>query len=313
MRFLRALVPIAAMMMLFGAGDCRVGPPSPKPTPTTTPTPTPQPTPVTTCILAGEPSTPAPDQTNTLGAQVNAAMLALRPDCSVGGTCLLGDTTQQEWQAAVVGKLREMGYCAGQHTATTDEIAVAILPTDSWQGFHVFVGDDSGGPVPPGGARRTLKWSPAAFAGSWLPPGTGPLPTPAPTPAGDGCGDPAPPPAYRIGVKVHKANCANLDSTIQVKGAAYCAAVGFADGRSVCAVRVEGAPDRAACEGRLRGPAQTWTCAGAGCEVYPCAVVGNCSCGGKVNTNPAQAVVIGHGKVRTCTADGGACGEVLVP
>lgn len=136
-----------------------------------------------------------------------------------------------------------------------------------------------------------------------------PEPTPTPTP-GDGCGEPAPPPAYELTVKVHAAFCANLDSTVKVQGAAYCAAIGFTDGRSVCPVRMEGASDRVACERRVLGR-QQWRCAD-GCQVYPCVTPGNCECAGQVNTNPAQAIYVGKGTVTTCTEDGKVCGSVLI-
>lgn len=136
---------------------------------------------------------------------------------------------------------------------------------------------------------------------------TAPAPPPAVT-----CGPPTPPPAWAFKVKPHQAFCVTHDSTVLVKGAAYCAAVGFTDGRSICAVRGEGAADRAACEALVIGGAQKWGCAG-GCEVYPCAVAGNCVCGGTENKNPSQAVVIGHGTVTTCTADGKVCGSLVIP
>ena len=64
----------------------------------------------------------------------------------------------------------------------------------------------------------------------------------------------------------------------------YCAAIGYDDGRSLCTIRPEGAPDREACENWRVGkakdtgrPGPTWTkgdgsyCTGAasGCENHP--------------------------------------------
>jgi len=104
-----------------------------------------------------------------------------------------------------------------------------------------------------------------------------PVPTPAPTPtpdpnippAGSGCGKPYPPPITRLKVEIHlKAkDYWTLDSTPFVgPDAAYCLSVGFTDGRSICALRLEGAEDRAACEAWRGGiaedtgkPGPTWT------------------------------------------------------
>lgn len=105
-------------------------------------------------------------------------------------------------------------------------------------------------------------------------------------PIGSGCGRPYPPPISRFGCKVHLKNKEfyTLDSTPQVgPDAAYCRAIGFKD-RTICPVRPEGAPDRAACESWRVGkakdtgrPGPTWTkadggfCTGpdSGCANHP--------------------------------------------
>jgi hypothetical protein len=106
-------------------------------------------------------------------------------------------------------------------------------------------------------------------------------------PIGSGCGRPYPPPITRFNCKVHlKGNDRyTLDSTPLVgPDVNYCASIGFTDGRSICSVRVEGAPDREACENWRVGKAKdtgrygpTWTksdgtyCTGpdSGCENHP--------------------------------------------
>jgi hypothetical protein len=118
-------------------------------------------------------------------------------------------------------------------------------------------------------------------------PGATPDPRPTPDAPGDagGCGQPLPPALSRVNVKVHQRgdNRWLLDSTPLVgPDAAYCAKIGFTDGRGICAVRVEGHPEREACElyvtGRARDtgrPGPTWSvdgalCTGApGCENHP--------------------------------------------
>ena len=105
-------------------------------------------------------------------------------------------------------------------------------------------------------------------------------------PIGSGCGRPYPPVVTRFQCKVHlKGPVYTLDSTPLVgPDVAYCASIGFTDGRSICPVRVEGAEDRLACENWRVGKAKdtgrygpTWTkadgsyCTGpdSGCENNP--------------------------------------------
>jgi hypothetical protein len=105
-------------------------------------------------------------------------------------------------------------------------------------------------------------------------------------PAGSGCGAPYPPPISRMNGKIHLygQDYYTLDSTAIVgPDVAYCAEIGYTDGRSLCPVRIEGSPERGPCEEwrvgyakdtGLAGP--TWTfnghyCTGrdSGCEHHP--------------------------------------------
>ncbi len=87
-------------------------------------------------------------------------------------------------------------------------------------------------------------------------------------PPGSGCGKPYPPPITRFRVKVHiPGEIDMLDSTALVgPDPAYCALIGYGDGRSNCPVRIEGSPERTACETWAVGyatdtgrPGPTWT------------------------------------------------------
>ena len=88
-------------------------------------------------------------------------------------------------------------------------------------------------------------------------------------PPGSGCGTPYPPRVTRIVCTVHlrSPEYDTLDSTPLVgPDGAYCAAIGYTDGRSWCPVRMPGAPDRVACETwrigtaiDTRRPGPTWT------------------------------------------------------
>jgi hypothetical protein len=70
-----------------------------------------------------------------------------------------------------------------------------------------------------------------------------------------------------VGIHLKDRDFWTIDSTPLVgPDADYCAAAGFTDGRSICAIRPEGTPDRAACENWRAGiakdtgrPGPTWT------------------------------------------------------
>jgi hypothetical protein len=146
-----------------------------------------------------------------------------------------------------------------------------------------------------------------------------PSPEPTPDPGGSGegaaeCGQPLPPALSTIKVKVHLRleNAWVLDSTPLVgPDAAYCAKIGFTDGRSMCPVRPEGNPEREACELYVTGravdtgrPGPTWRldgrlCQGpaSGCENHP--------------DNQYLLVAYRAGTYQACS-QGGVCGEVDV-
>ena len=166
--------------------------------------------------------------------------------------------------------------------------------------------------------------TPAPIMGAPAPKATPtPEPSPEPSPAAtpdpgstsegaSACGSPTPPALSRINVKVHiKGETAwVLDSTpIVGPDAAYCAKIGFTDGRSYCAVRLEGSAERTACELYVTGraidtgrPGPTWyrgsnLCTGAasGCENHA--------------ENQYQLAIYVGGTYRAC-ARNGVCGEV---
>jgi len=152
-------------------------------------------------------------------------------------------------------------------------------------------------------------------------PGSEPDPDPVPAiPGGGGgsstCGAPVPPPVSRMNVKPHGGSGERmlLDSTpIVGPDVAYCARIGFTDGRPFCPVRVEGHPERQACEAARVGRASdtgragpTWTANGKRCDGPD----GGASC---LNHPDNQYLVFayGSGTFRACTASG-VCGEVVL-
>ena len=152
------------------------------------PEPPPEPPPTTGCSIDGEPGPLIQGYRPALGAEVNAAMTALRPDCEPGSRCVLAEG-RQAWQALVIAELRRRGRCAGQHTPTTDEIAAATSVTAPREGWHVYAGA-AGGP-------GTVVWSPGASMPTYAAPEA---PTPPEPPPVAGCPAPVTPKVVRWGL-----------------------------------------------------------------------------------------------------------------
>jgi hypothetical protein len=131
----------------------------------------------------------------------------------------------------------------------------------------------AGGPMIPAAPTPTPTPAPEEQSPLPAPPGSG----------GDGggggaggsasCGDPVPPAISRVNVKVHSRQSSRdiLDATPLVgPNATYCRQIGYTDGRSFCAVRPPGHPEREACEAQRVGSAAdtgrlgpTWSANGA--------------------------------------------------
>lgn len=303
---------VGVLNVTGGPAQC---PPKPTPPPTTCPEVcpagshcegttcvpnTPPPSGPTNCD--GEPGQPTGQTTSTFGVDVNNAMKEIT-GCSIGSDCPLGNTTNQAFFRAVIDKLRSKGICAGQHEpGHTDEIAVSSSQTAIREGYHIFSGDDSQGPVPPGGAPRKVVWSPGAARPSYH---AGVTPTPEPPPV-NGCSSPLPPfvwtsetlpdgwgqdeignPRWKLACKPHNKV---IDCTPQVTPHAceYCASIGMGDfggqPRCGCPVRNEcgsevpptnfKCTERVACETYLTGGTKLESRNGATCE--------------KANDNPMQ-------------------------
>lgn len=218
-------------------------PPAPTPVPTPTPTPTPEPTPTPTPAPTPGCSFPqgvpedafhfVPNTKPSMGDKVNAAVR----DVLQGSDIVFGGP--QKFFAEVNALLRLRGICAGQHTdGVSDEIAVKNARGE-WEGYHIYSGDDSNTPETVG----KVLLSPNAYRGAWLV-DFAPVPPPVDT---FGCGIPLPPrDSWRIDSKLHTPKV--VDTTCKVVNKQeYCASVGMPD-RATCPVRLEGTPDRVACE-----------------------------------------------------------------
>jgi hypothetical protein len=180
--------------------------------------------------------------------------------------------------------------------------------------------ESSTSPAPtanPGPTPTPVMGAPAPKATPTPEPSPSPSATPEPGDSGEGasqCGSPTPPPLSQINVKVHLrgGEAWVLDSTPLVgPDVAYCAQIGFTDGRSFCPVRPEGNPQREACELYVTGraadtgrPGPTWYfngmfCTGkaSGCENHP--------------DNQYQVLAYRGGKYKACGKNS-VCGEVDV-
>jgi hypothetical protein len=145
-------------------------------------------------------------------------------------------------------------------------------------------------------------------------------PDPGAPPSGSGCGKPYPPQISRFNSKINGKGKEyyTLDSTAIVgPNGAYCLEIGYTDGRIFCPVRIEGSPERIACETWRVGyakdtgrPGPTWIlktnadpaghhCTGpaSGCENHP--------------TNQYNLWAYSGGTYVMC-GQNGACGSVIV-
>ena len=228
----------------------------------------PPPTPSGDCVISGEPTEMIEGYRQRLGDRVNAAIVARYPTCEVGSRCVITERPQ-EYQAAIEAKLRFWGLCAGQHSAGTDEIAVAAAPDTPWEGWHIYAGPGWDDPA----ATGTVVWAPNAATKTWKPAEGVP-----------GCSNPVTPKVARWGLTLRNRW---WDATPQFYGkdtatwtgvpvSGYCAAIGFPD-RLFCPARSECpgmlCEERRACEGYgIGGYANAvplWRCENGAPEINP--------------------------------------------
>jgi hypothetical protein len=286
--------------------------------PLVTPTPTPTtPPPADICVTIGKgdiTASCAVSRTPQLGARVDAAidaLLAQQP-----AIFDLGRSTgpqqylvidKRAYFKGVVANLKAAGLCA--EADAFDDHRIKVKSDQSYHETYNIL-DLSGFIRRSDGERGTasydLSCTPAAF----------PLePNPDVPPPDQKCGVPYPPQISRFGVRIflRAADRWTLDSTPQIDGAAYCAALGYTDGRSRCPLRPEGHPERVPCEGWRVGIAKdtgrlgpTWQRDGKYCT-------GPASgCDNSADNQFQLWVYEGDGKDHTytvCTESGG-CGSI---
>jgi hypothetical protein len=176
----------------------------------------------------------------------------------------------------IVLSLRAAGLCAERDPDAALQDIVKLKNTNDFSEDYEVV--DATGHARRGQGSYQQSCLPASF------PLTRPQDAP---PIGSGCNPPYPPVVTRFNCKIEirSVEFYTLDATpIVGPNGAYCAEVGFTDGRTLCPIRPEGVDDRAACENWRVGnakdtgrPGPTWTkadgsyCTGpaSGCQNHP--------------------------------------------
>jgi hypothetical protein len=202
----------------------------------------------------------------------------------------------------LVARLQAAGLCAQRDPDDADYEQIQVKNENGFsENFDVLLGT---GYVWHNGASYRATCVPASF-----PVDRSDLP-----PVGSGCGRPFPAPIHHFNSKVHIPGAAFdvLDSTpIVGPDAAYCAQIGYTDGRTFCPVRMESSPERVPCEtwrvgyaGDTGRPGPTWTrngqyCTGgdSGCENY--------------SENQYGLVAYASGTYEMC-GQNGACGKLVL-
>ncbi len=207
----------------------------------------------------------------------NRPQLFDKTDVAAPNTDLYKVVDTEGYLDGVAQVLRVIGVCAQRDPQDlTYQLILAKTTNESSETYDVLTSD---GYIRRGSGSVVDLCHPASFPVQRAPE------TPPP---GSGCHVPYPPPVTRIVCSVHlrSPEFDTLDSTPLVgPDPAYCAAIGYTDGRSWCPVRMPGDPDRVACEVWRVGtatdtgrPGPTWTkgdgsyCTGLqtnGCENSP--------------------------------------------
>jgi len=281
---------VAVLTLSCGGGDA---PSSPTPPTTVAPAPTPTPSAGTgsgffdaTCSL-GKGDDEASCNRGRLAVLLNEvetaqeALVQQKPevfdlnDEYPAGSGAYKVKDRDAYMEGLVANLRKMGLCAERDADDALQQTVRVKNANEFsEDFDVIL---SSGHMRKGYGMYSQSCTPAAF----------PVERSADAPPiGSGCGRPYPPNITRFQCKQHMANSqySVLDSTPLVgPDIGYCASIGFTDGRSICSLRPEGAPDRVACENWRVGkakdngqPGPTWSKDGAfctgpdsGCERIP--------------------------------------------
>jgi hypothetical protein len=270
------------------------------------PTPTPTPSFAASCPLgAGDLNAECfKTSSKLLGALLDAMDLLVqqqpqlfdKTDEAGAGTGQYRVLDREPYLNGLVANLIAAGYCSERDPDDANYERILVKNENGFsENYDVLTGS---GHMRRGGSYFETC-APANF-----PVDRGGLPSP-----GSGCGYPYPPPVVKMNCKVHLygSDVYTLDSTALVGDPAYCAEVGFTDGRGLCPVRPEDSPERVPCEiwrvGNAKDtgrPGPTWTVGGqyctgpeSGCENHP--------------TNQYGLLVYKSGAYQVCANSGTCC------
>jgi hypothetical protein len=155
---------------------------------------------------------------------------------------------KEAYMNGLVANLRAAGLCAERDPDDAEQETIRIKSVNDFS-------DDYDTLLSSGHMRRGM----GAYRRSCTPSNFPVARSEEAPPIGSGCGRPDPPPVSRFNCKVHikSPEYYTLDSTpIVGHNAEYCRQIGYTDGRTLCPVRPEGAPDREACENWRVGKAR---------------------------------------------------------
>src|SRR3990170_2651870 len=271
---LAALAAVAVTALLIPS--CGGGPPSALPPPTT-PAPSPTPPPPTGGGAASCSIGPGSQSSECSRASSRGGSSRLLPSVEDAINLLVEQKPQlfdlndehspgskayrvldrEAYFDGVVANLRAAGLCAERDVDDLLQQTIRVKSANDFsEDFDLIL---ETGYMRRGGGAYRQTCTPAAFPVER---------DPDSPPIGSGCGRPFPPPISRMNCKVHLKGSEydTLDSTALVgPDIEYCASAGFTDGRSLCPVRPNGAPDREACENWRVGnatdtgrPGPTW-------------------------------------------------------
>jgi hypothetical protein len=157
----------------------------------------------------------------------------------------------------LVATLVAAGLCAERDVDDAEQQMIRVKDSNEFsEDFDVLLKDNY------------IRRGPGSYAATCTPPNFPANRDPNWPPVGSGCYRPFPPRLYRMVCRdyLNAGDHHVIDSTPRVVDTAYCAAIGYPDGRGECAVRLDSAIDRKACEDWIVGtakdtglPGPTWT------------------------------------------------------
>jgi hypothetical protein len=265
------LAVVVAAVAALAASNLSCGGGSPTSTPVTTLAPTPTPTtttaPAATCNLGRGVTYPGCEHTSSqLLPDLERAMDRLIQDKPgifdlsneyAPGTRAYKILDRDKYMDGLVAELMAAGLCAERDVDDVNQQTLRVKDSNEFsEDFDVIL------------RNNYMRRGVGAYDQTCTPPNFPANRPPDAPPVGSGCYRPFPPKLYKMVCRdyLNAGDHHVIDSTPWVADSAYCAKIGYTDGRGQCPVRVDTAPDRKACELWIVGTAQdtgepgpTWT------------------------------------------------------